>query len=596
MIKWGIKPSIAHRIWLVLALLGSIILAQGLFSVSQITTVGKYAEQVYDQPLQSINFAGQSYTGFLRIQSKVKLAGAVNLSDDERSEVASSLEDDAFDLEDNLMIVDERALSMDGKAKVAEIIMLLPDYMEVATQAVYGDAAAQEAFNTQTTMLDTLFQDMSEIAAADGFSFIEGVRTDVSENQLLMQIALWSGLALAVGLSIYLSKSQITPITRASQAMQEMAGGNMDVVIPGLNRRDELRDMGVAIKQFRDAVLEGQEKARILHEKEAEERERSLAAAEEKAAQEAQEREKEQKLEHERQLKIQEIVNHLAASIEQKLHALRTDIGKTVEGLSDVSAKMKSASVTISDSSSTVNAATNESNASIGNVNGSLQKFRDIEEQILSNVQNSVGISERGVGMVKESGTRMDKLSTATEQIGQVSELINGIAEQTNLLALNATIEAARAGAAGAGFAVVASEVKSLAGQTAKATSEIAGHIEEMQIAAKEVATAIEDVSKVILEMAEHSKGIADGANQQSVIYQEIEASISVAETANANSLREMGSLMQEVEKAESVADSLTEFSTNVTEGVSSQVESLHVSLVEDVKSSVAEIRSVTNS
>jgi methyl-accepting chemotaxis protein len=55
--------------------------------------------------------------------------------------------------------------------------------------------------------------------------------------------------------------------------------------------------------------------------------------------------------------------------------------------------------------------------------------------------------------------------------------LIQAIAGQTDLLALNATIEAARAGESGKGFAVVAVGVKSLAGQTAKATEEIAHQI-----------------------------------------------------------------------------------------------------------------------
>ena len=68
---------------------------------------------------------------------------------------------------------------------------------------------------------------------------------------------------------------------------------------------------------------------------------------------------------------------------------------------------------------------------------------------------------------------------------------------------LDATIEAARAGEAGRGFSVIASEVKSLAGQTARATEEIAGQIEAIQSAAADAAQAIEQVNGIISEMSD---------------------------------------------------------------------------------------------
>ena len=92
----------------------------------------------------------------------------------------------------------------------------------------------------------------------------------------------------------------------------------------------------------------------------------------------------------------------------------------------------------------------------------------------------------------RRTTTTMSELANAATRIGEVIGLIQAIAGQTNLLAFNATIEAARAGDAGRGFAVVASEVKSLAGQTARATEEIAGQIGAIQSAAADAAQAID--------------------------------------------------------------------------------------------------------
>ena len=98
----------------------------------------------------------------------------------------------------------------------------------------------------------------------------------------------------------------------------------------------------------------------------------------------------------------------------------------------------------------------------------------------------------------------------AARRIGDVVRLITDIAEQTNLLALNATIEAARAGDAGRGFAVVAGEVKALAGQTAKATEDIATQIAGMQQATSRSIAAIGAIERTIRDI-----GAISGASRR---------------------------------------------------------------------------------
>jgi methyl-accepting chemotaxis protein len=101
---------------------------------------------------------------------------------------------------------------------------------------------------------------------------------------------------------------------------------------------------------------------------------------------------------------------------------------------------------------------------------------------------------------------RLGNLENALERVTKVTSVIDAIASQTNLLALNATIEAARAGEAGRGFAVVAGEVKSLAGQTSRATDEINETVGELT----SELTALRDATSVASDKA---NAVSGGAN-----------------------------------------------------------------------------------
>ncbi len=93
---------------------------------------------------------------------------------------------------------------------------------------------------------------------------------------------------------------------------------------------------------------------------------------------------------------------------------------------------------------------------------------------------------------VAETAKKVKRLGESSQKISKVVNLISSFAAQTNLLALNASIEAARAGEEGRGFAVVAEEVRSLAKQSAAATSEIENLVASIQSQTAEVVMAME--------------------------------------------------------------------------------------------------------
>ena len=126
-------------------------------------------------------------------------------------------------------------------------------------------------------------------------------------------------------------------------------------------------------------------------------------------------------------------------------------------------------------------------------------------------------------GTVTETSKRLKRLSASSQKISKVVSLISNFTTQTQLLALNAAIEATRAGEYGRGFTVVADEVRSLARQSAAATTEISQLVQEIQTNTTEVSTAMDTGINQVVE----GTNLVNAARQQLNAIAEATAEIS---------------------------------------------------------------------
>ena len=342
---------------------------------------------------------------------------------------------------------------------------------------------------------------------ADPWNWIVGTGVYVDDLDEMFYASVKTALLWAAGLiallcmiALLIARGLVRPLQAITKVMTELATGNLAVLVPGAERRDELGEMARAVEVFKVNAA-----ARQRLEAEQKEQEGRLAA--------------QRKADTER----------LANEFERSVGSIIETVSSAATAL-ESSAKSLTATADRSQGLATVVAnASGDASNNVQSVAASTEEMSSSVNEISRQVQQSAAIASEAVEQARRTNQRVGELSQAAARIGDVVELINTIAGQTNLLALNATIEAARAGDAGRGFAVVASEVKALAEQTAKATDEISQQIGAIQAATQHSVSAIREIGDTIGRMSEIASPIAAAVEEQGAATQEISRNIQQA-------------------------------------------------------------------
>ena len=218
------------------------------------------------------------------------------------------------------------------------------------------------------------------------------VEEQAAEAARAMATAEWEALALGIGTILLLIATSIfsfftvgRPMRALSVSMEELAGGNFGVVLPGLGRKDELGAVAGAVEKFK---VVAEQKAR--DEAEAKMKQDQIAAQQRKAD-----------------------MVRLADSFE-------TAVGEIVETVSSASTELEASAGTLTATAeraqqvtTTVAAASEEASTNVQSVASATEELSSSVNEISRQVQESARMASEAVDQARTTNDRVSELSKA---------------------------------------------------------------------------------------------------------------------------------------------------------------------------------------
>jgi methyl-accepting chemotaxis protein len=490
-------------------------LALGLYGLSQTAAVNEKAADVRDNWLPSTARLGQLAVAIkegrlweARLVIAAQGSDSARLTEEvEKLQIAQADADKAYAAYQPSITagtLDEQymktfaAARQKSRTSIAQVVeKAVGKDIEGMLQLFRGEDKANNDAVVNAVMADLDFTMTEGRKAADA-----GAAVYQSARLLtLMAIAFCGLLCAAAGMAVIASVAR--PIRQTATTVDRLAAGDLDVVVTGAERKDEIGLLARSLDVFKRNAVEAR---RLAAEQEAERVTREARAGK---------------------------LHGLVQGFEKKIGQT---VGVLASGSTELEATARSMTSTAgrtSQQATIVASASEQASAGVQTAAAAAEELTTSIQEITRQVAQSASVTDKAVSEAQRTDAIVRALADGADKIGQVIGLISSIAGQTNLLALNATIEAARAGDAGKGFAVVASEVKNLANQTAKATEEIGAQISQIQAATKDAVSAIGAIVATINEVSTIATTIASAVEEQGAATAEIARN--VQQTAQAS-------------------------------------------------------------
>ncbi len=445
-------------------------------------------------------------------------------------------------------------------------------YPEARTKALKALIAGQPTGYTVATWSPMSVAKLSDLlgvatGALDAAKAHAEGQSAIAAHDLLVQVALLAAaIVFAIVMMVLVSWHVTRPLGAIRDAMGKLAGGDFEVVLPGLQRKDEIGAVANAVERFKVlAVEKARGEADTAMQRQQAETERQAQAARAEAEVQAKAAAERAKAAEEQasafralgtalgKLAEGDFTFNLADNIPEAYRQIRDDFNVAIDRLRDTLKAVANSTHEVTTAAGEIATATNDLSQRVEQQAAGLEQtsasMEEISVTVKTNAENAHqakdltnstrDVANRGGEVVAEAVTAMSRIEESSRQISDIIGVIDEIARQTNLLALNAAVEAARAGDAGRGFAVVASEVRSLAQRSSEAAKNITDLIAKSSDRVRDgvglvnrAGTALSDIVELIKRVADIVGNIASASAEQATGLEQINKALNQMDEA----------------------------------------------------------------
>lgn len=240
------------RAKLIAAFLIALVAASALGATAYMAarTLGALTEQMFDGPLQTINFARLAQTDFAVIE-RTELESSSG-GQDSMAKIGRLVDDFLKDLE----VAAQRGNSEDIDVLAQDIRKQVQDWRDAAARVHQGDVEAAQRRTAIGTHVRKDLEVLAQIAADNGFIFREDAGNAIERTRNAVVIVILVAAALLLLVVLLLVRNIVLPLNSLNRKMVKIARGDVDVHVRYLDRRDELGDTARAMSVFKQAMAD----------------------------------------------------------------------------------------------------------------------------------------------------------------------------------------------------------------------------------------------------------------------------------------------------------------------------------------------------